>query len=95
MLNHRLFDPRKAVKDDLDGLVDKILVKVHEQGETSLTDVEREVLRIAGQRYRGGPLMFAAVGRRPLGSRRNGPAGWRWRDGTKSGAIGSASALAG
>jgi membrane associated rhomboid family serine protease len=49
-----LFKPREAAEDDLDGLVDEILVKVHEQGEASLTDAERKVLQIAGQRYRQG-----------------------------------------
>ena len=38
---------------DLDALVDKILQKVQQEGEASLTDVEREVLHIAAQRYRG------------------------------------------
>jgi membrane associated rhomboid family serine protease len=50
----RLFKPREAADEELDELVDKILIKVHEQGETSLTDVERELLRVAGQRYRRG-----------------------------------------
>ena len=50
--NIRLFKPRETLEDDLDELVDDILIKVHEQGEASLTDAEREVLRIAGQRYR-------------------------------------------
>jgi membrane associated rhomboid family serine protease len=48
----RLFKPPETAQDDLDGLVDNILVKVHEHGETSLTDAERKLLRIAGQRYR-------------------------------------------
>jgi hypothetical protein len=30
----------------------QILIKVHEQGETSLTEVERNMLQIAGRRYR-------------------------------------------
>lgn len=41
-----------AAPQDLDAIVDKILAKIHAQGEASLTEVEREVLQIAGQRYR-------------------------------------------
>jgi membrane associated rhomboid family serine protease len=48
----RLYKPPARTDDELDGLVDAILSKVHEEGEASLTDVEREVLQIAGERYR-------------------------------------------
>jgi membrane associated rhomboid family serine protease len=59
--NIRLFKPQEAREDDfddaedvndLDGRLDKILIKIHEHGETSLTTADREVLRIASQRYR-------------------------------------------
>lgn len=49
--NIRLFNPQEP-DGHLDGLVDKLLIKIHEQGEESLTDVERDLLRIAGDRYR-------------------------------------------
>ena len=50
----RLYQPRsKSKRNDLDALVDEILQKVHEQGESSLTDVERKVLRTAANRYKG------------------------------------------
>ena len=45
----RIYQPPSS---DLEALVDKILEKVHQQGAGSLTDVEREVLRIAGERYK-------------------------------------------
>jgi membrane associated rhomboid family serine protease len=43
--------PRETPRDDLDDLVDKILQKIHEQGDDSLTDVEREVLKRASEKY--------------------------------------------
>ncbi len=44
-----------APREDLEGLVDKILAKIHEEGQSSLTEVERELLRMAGERYRKRP----------------------------------------
>ena len=38
------------VSEDLDGRVDQILQKIHEQGEASLTNEERETLRTASTR---------------------------------------------
>jgi membrane associated rhomboid family serine protease len=48
----RLYRPPREPAGDLDTLVDTILDKVRDEGRESLTDVEREVLRIAGERYR-------------------------------------------
>jgi membrane associated rhomboid family serine protease len=50
--NIRLFKPKESAADDLDALTDKILAKIHEQGEASLTDIERETLQLASRRYR-------------------------------------------
>ena len=47
--NVRLYQPSKK---DLDDQVDAILSKIHEQGEESLTDKERELLKSASRRYR-------------------------------------------
>ena len=52
--NVRLYQaPREPSRGDLDALVDEILQKIHEQGESSLTDLERKVLRTAADRYKG------------------------------------------
>lgn len=53
----RLYDPESAAKEapeehDLDAKVDEILRKIHEHGETSLSDRERHVLSEASRRYR-------------------------------------------
>ena len=45
--------PRESSRSDLDSLVDEILQKIHEQGESSLTDLERKVLKTAADRYKG------------------------------------------
>ena len=45
----RLYRPGQ---EDLDKQVDAILEKIHEQGEASLTDQEREILKTASQKYR-------------------------------------------
>ncbi len=45
----RLYRP---TKESLDNRVDDILEKIHREGEASLTDEEREVLKEAGQRYK-------------------------------------------
>jgi membrane associated rhomboid family serine protease len=50
----RLYTPEanEAESQSLDGQVDDILRKIHEQGESSLTDRERKLLNEASRRYR-------------------------------------------
>ena len=53
----RLYSPESETPDsseerDLDAKVDEILRKIHEHGETSLSDRERHVLTEASRRYR-------------------------------------------
>lgn len=48
---HLYEPPQKAERDNLDTLVDKILEKIHEEGEESLTDVERDILGMASKKY--------------------------------------------
>lgn len=53
----RLFEPeqreeREDRNENLDGKVDAILAKIQAQGEASLTDQEREILKRASQRYK-------------------------------------------
>ncbi len=50
----RLYTPEanEAESQNLDGQVDDILRKIHEQGESSLTDRERKLLNEASRRYR-------------------------------------------
>lgn len=51
--NIRLYRPPETPpQTDLESLVDKILQKIHDQGEASLTDVERDVLRLASEKYK-------------------------------------------
>ncbi len=45
-------EPHQAESPNLDGQVDDILRKIHEQGESSLTDRERKLLNEASRRYR-------------------------------------------
>ena len=45
--------PDALRRDDLDAQVDQILQKIHEKGESSLTERERKVLRTAASRYKG------------------------------------------
>ncbi len=45
--------PQEETQDSLNVLVDKILQKIHEQGDDSLTDVERDVLKMASEKYAG------------------------------------------
>ncbi len=40
------------VQEDLDEQVDAILEKIHQQGEASLTDWEREILKTASRKYK-------------------------------------------
>lgn len=47
----KIYEP-KARKENLDARVDEILAKIHEQGESSLTDKERSILTEASQRYK-------------------------------------------
>ncbi len=47
----RLYEP-PAEPVDLDAKVDAILEKIHQSGEASLTDEEREILRRASRQYR-------------------------------------------
>ncbi|MGC1273008.1 MAG: rhomboid family intramembrane serine protease [Planctomycetaceae bacterium] len=46
----RVFEPEQRV--NLDRQVDEILAKIHEQGESSLTDRERKTLQEASKRYK-------------------------------------------
>lgn len=46
----RVFEPEQKVS--LDRQVDEILAKIHEQGESSLTDRERKTLQEASRRYK-------------------------------------------
>ncbi|MBA3314078.1 MAG: rhomboid family intramembrane serine protease [Planctomycetota bacterium] len=46
----RVFEPEQKV--NLDRQVDEILAKIHEQGESSLTDRERKTLQEASRRYK-------------------------------------------
>lgn len=46
----RVFEPEQRVS--LDRQVDEILAKIHEQGESSLTDRERKTLQEASKRYK-------------------------------------------
>ncbi|HLQ43592.1 MAG TPA: rhomboid family intramembrane serine protease [Planctomycetaceae bacterium] len=41
-----------SAPDPLDEEVDDLLRKIHEQGEASLTDAERDVLKVASERYK-------------------------------------------
>lgn len=45
--------PEPTRGEDIDARVDKLLAKITEQGESSLTDEEREFLADASRRYRG------------------------------------------
>lgn len=47
----RLFQPSNERRERTDAEVDRILAKIYEQGEGSLTDREREVLQKASERY--------------------------------------------
>jgi membrane associated rhomboid family serine protease len=47
----RLHKPSRSSKESLDEQVDGILQKIHDAGESSLTDDERDVLRIASEKY--------------------------------------------
>lgn len=50
----RIYDPAAQPKQgtDLEAEVDRILAKIHEQGEASLTDKERRILKDASRKYR-------------------------------------------
>ena len=50
----RVFQPEPDV-DDLDGKVDTILAKIHEQGSDSLTDAERATLTRASEKLKNRP----------------------------------------
>lgn len=51
--NIRVYEPpSQEPASRLDAQVDSILAKIHEKGEASLTDNERETLRKASQRYK-------------------------------------------
>ena len=50
----RVFNPASDV-DDLDGQVDTILAKIHEQGSDSLTDAERAILTRASEKLKNRP----------------------------------------
>ena len=47
----RVFQPEPDL-DDLDGKVDVILAKIHEQGSDSLTDAERVILTRASEKIK-------------------------------------------
>ncbi len=51
----RLYDPSVERSENLDVKVDAILEKIQAHGEASLTEQEREVLRMASQRYKENP----------------------------------------
>jgi hypothetical protein len=48
----RLFSAQKEPPDDLDAKIDAVLQKILDRGEASLSDEDREVLRIVSQRHR-------------------------------------------
>jgi membrane associated rhomboid family serine protease len=48
----RVYRPPEAPPQNLDLKVDAILEKIHSQGEASLTDQERDILRTASERYK-------------------------------------------
>jgi membrane associated rhomboid family serine protease len=48
----RVYRPPQEPAPNLDNKVDAILEKIHSQGESSLTDQEREILRKASERYK-------------------------------------------
>jgi membrane associated rhomboid family serine protease len=49
----RIYKPQAAERDeDLDAKVDRVLEKISREGEASLTDREREILKTASQRYK-------------------------------------------
>ena len=52
--NVRLYDPREepAPTPDLKVRVDEILAKISSEGESSLTETEREILKEASRRYK-------------------------------------------
>ena len=51
----RLYDPSVERSENLDVKVDAILEKIQAHGEASLTEQERDVLRMASQRYKENP----------------------------------------
>lgn len=50
--NIRIYQPSEPSQDDLEQRVDAILQKIHDHGEASLTDSERETLKAASSRYK-------------------------------------------
>jgi membrane associated rhomboid family serine protease len=48
----KIYQPREEAPQTFDLKVDAILDKIHSQGEASLTDQEREILRKASERYK-------------------------------------------
>jgi membrane associated rhomboid family serine protease len=48
----RVYQPSVDETENFDARVDKILAKIHDHGEASLTDEEREILKNASRRYK-------------------------------------------
>jgi transcription termination factor NusB len=51
--NVRLYSPPgESTTANLDSLIDKILEKIHKEGDDSLTDVERDILRMGTEKLK-------------------------------------------